>query len=144
MKRTQSSRRGSAASRKPAANSVSEYLASVPEPSRKRFLELRSTVRSAVPREAEEIISYGIPAFKHGQVLVWVAAFAKHCSLFPTASILQKFKDELKGFSTSKGTIQFPLDKPLPKALIKKLVKARVAEAEAKSAPMNWIAPEPS
>jgi uncharacterized protein YdhG (YjbR/CyaY superfamily) len=132
MKRAQSSRRGSAATRKPAPNSVSEYLASVPEQSRKRFLEIRSTVRSAVPREAVEIISYGIPAFKHGRVLVWLAAFAKHCSLFPTASTLEKFKDELMGFPTSKGTIQFTLDKPLPKALIKKLVKARVIEAEGK------------
>jgi uncharacterized protein YdhG (YjbR/CyaY superfamily) len=65
-------------------------------------------------------------------VLVWYAAFSNHCSLFPTAAIIEKFKNELKGFPTSKGTIHFPTDKPLPTALIKKLVKARVAQTESK------------
>ena len=111
-------------------NTVDEYIAAVPEQSRKHFLELRSTIRSAVPRKAEEIISYRIPAFKHKRVLVWFAAFAKHCSLFPTAAVIQQFKNELKDYSTSKGTIQFPVDKPLPKALIKKIVKTRAEEAE--------------
>src|SRR6266478_4330407 len=73
-----------------------------------------------------------IPAFKHKGVLVWFAAFSNHCSLFPTASVVEAFKNELKGFSTSKGTIQFPTDKPLPTALVKKLVKARVAQNESK------------
>jgi uncharacterized protein YdhG (YjbR/CyaY superfamily) len=89
---------------------------------------MRATIRSAVPPDAIEIISYGIPAFKHDRVLVWYAAFSNHCSLFPTAAVIEKFKNELKGFSTSKGTIHFPIDKPLPTALIKKLVKARVAQ----------------
>ena len=62
-------------------------------------------------------------------MLVWFAGFAKHCSLFPTAAIIQQFKNELEAFSKSKGTIQFPVEKPLPKALIKKIVKARVADA---------------
>jgi uncharacterized protein YdhG (YjbR/CyaY superfamily) len=65
-------------------------------------------------------------------VLVWFAAFSEHCSLFPTAAIIEKFKNELKPFSTSKGTIQFPTNKSLPTALIKKLVKARVAQNESK------------
>jgi uncharacterized protein YdhG (YjbR/CyaY superfamily) len=65
-------------------------------------------------------------------MLVWYAAFANHCSLFPTAAVIQQFRKELKDFSTSKGTIQFPLDKPLPVALIKKMVKARVAQNEAR------------
>jgi uncharacterized protein YdhG (YjbR/CyaY superfamily) len=63
---------------------------------------------------------------------VWFAAFSSHCSLFPTASVIEAFKDELKGFSTSKGTIHFPTGKPVPAALIKKLVKARVAQIESK------------
>jgi uncharacterized protein YdhG (YjbR/CyaY superfamily) len=63
-------------------------------------------------------------------LLVWFAAFSSHCSLFPTASVVEAFKNELKGFSISKGTIQFPTDKPLPAALVKKLVKARVAQIE--------------
>ena len=63
---------------------------------------------------------------------MWFAAFSNHCSLFPTAAVIEAFKKELKGFSTSKGTIQFPTDKPLPAALVKKLVKARVAQNEHK------------
>jgi uncharacterized protein YdhG (YjbR/CyaY superfamily) len=93
---------------------------------------MRAAIRSAVPREATETISYGIPAFKHKRVLVWFAAFSNHCSLFPTASVIEEFQNELKGFSTSKGTIHFPIDKPLPLALVKKLVKARVAQNESK------------
>ena len=63
---------------------------------------------------------------------MWFAAFSSHCSLFRTASVIEVFKNELKGFSTSKGTIHFPTDKPLPTALVKKLVKARVAQIESK------------
>ena len=81
-----------------------------------------------MPRDATETISYGIPAFKTKKVLIWFAAFAKHCSLFPTAAVIDEFKDELQGFSTSKGTIQFSLDKPLPLKLIKRLVKARASQ----------------
>jgi uncharacterized protein YdhG (YjbR/CyaY superfamily) len=85
-----------------------------------------------VPPEATETISYGMPAFKYKGTLVWFAAFSSHCSLFPTASVIEAFKDELRGFSKSKGTIHFPTDKPLPTALVKKLVKARVAQIESK------------
>ena len=73
-----------------------------------------------------------MPAFRQDVVLVWYAAFSDHVSLFPGGSALGQFKDEIVGFKTSKGTIQFPLDKPLPVALIKGIVKARVAEREAK------------
>jgi len=65
-------------------------------------------------------------------VLIWFAAFSNHCSLFPTAAVIEKFKKEVKGFTISKGTIQFPTDKPLPAALVKKMVKARVAQLESK------------
>ena len=78
------------------------------------------------------MISYGIPALKQKGIIVWFAGFSHHCSLFPTAAVIEKFKSELKGYIISKGTIQFPLDKPLPTALIKKIVKARVAELETK------------
>ena len=91
---------------------------------------IRATVHAAAPG-AEEIISYRIPAFKQKVILVWFAVFANHCSLFPTASVIAKFKAELKGYSASKGTLQFPLAKPLPVALIKRIVKARVAEVKA-------------
>jgi len=89
---------------------------------------MRAVIRSAVPPEATETISYRIPAFRHNEILVWFAGFRDHCSLFPKASVIERFKEELKGYTKSKGTIHFPLDKPLPVALIRKLVEARVAE----------------
>lgn len=107
--------------------SVADYLAKVPEPARSTLEKVRATIRSVVPVETEEVISYGIPAFKHKKILVWYAAFADHCSLFPTAAVIAEFKDELKGYRISKGTIQFPTDKPIPTGLLKKIVKARLA-----------------
>ena len=115
---------------KGALKDVDKYIAGVPEPARSRLKEMRAAIRSAVPAEAVEIISYKIPAFKTKKVLVWYAGFSKHCSLFPTASVIEEFRDELAGFTTSKGTVQFPTNKALPTALIKKMVKARVAQAQ--------------
>ena len=112
--------------------SVDEYLAGVPEPARSTLKKIRAAIRAAAPPEATETISYRMPAFKYKGTLVWFAAFADHCSLFPTAAVVEAFKTELKGFSTSKGTIHFPTDKPLPTALVKKMVKARVAQIESK------------
>ena len=133
MKKVESGKRSSAAKDNRTPKDVDEYLAGVPEPARSALNKLRAAIRSAVPPEATETISYRIPAFKYkGRVLVWFAAFSNHCSLFPTASVIEAFKNELKGFSTSKGTIHFPTDKPLPTALVKKLVKARVAQNEGK------------
>jgi uncharacterized protein YdhG (YjbR/CyaY superfamily) len=111
-----------------APRDVDEYFAGVQEPARSTLHKMRQTIRSAVPPEATETISYRIPAFKYNGSLLWYAAFSDHCSLFPTAAVIAGFKKELKGFTTSKGTIQFPVDKPLPMTLIKKLVKARVAQ----------------
>jgi uncharacterized protein YdhG (YjbR/CyaY superfamily) len=115
-----------------APESVDEYLAGVPEPARSTLKKMRAAIRSALPSDATETISYRIPAFKRRNILVWLGAFSDHCSLFPTASIIAEFKDELKGFSTSKGTVHFPTDKPLPTALIKKIVKARVEQDQSK------------
>jgi uncharacterized protein YdhG (YjbR/CyaY superfamily) len=117
------------AENKSAPQTVDEYLAAVPEPARSALNQIREAIRSVVPPEATEIISYKIPAFKHKKVLVWYAAFSNHCSLFPTAAVIEEFKDELKSFPTSKGTIHFPLDKPMPVALIKKMVKVRVGQS---------------
>ena len=117
---------------KSAPKTVDHYFARVPEPARGALTKIRAAIRSVVPPESTEIISYGIPAFKQKRVLVWYAAFSDHCSLFPTAAVVEEFKDELKGYSTSKGTIHFPLSKPVPLALIKKLVKGRVRQEEAK------------
>src|SRR5579864_8539163 len=78
---------------------VEAYFAAVPEPARSALDQIREAIRSAVPPDAIEIISYKIPAFKHKKVLVWYAAFSNHCSLFPTAAVIEAFKDELKDFS---------------------------------------------
>jgi uncharacterized protein YdhG (YjbR/CyaY superfamily) len=132
MKKVKSGNRSSVAKGNGAPKNVDEYLAGVPEPARSTLNKIRGAIWSAVPPEATETISYRIPAFKYKGVLVWFAAFSNHCSLFPSASVIEAFKNELKGFSTSKGTIHFPTDKPLPAALVKKLVKARVAQNESK------------
>ena len=112
---------------KGAPKDVDKYIARVPEPARSRLKEMRAAIRSAVPAESLEIISYQIPAFKTKKVLVWYAGFSKHCSLFPTASVIEEFRDDLAGFTVSKGTVQFPMEKALPTDLIKRMVKARVA-----------------
>ena len=130
MKKTKSGNRRVPAKSTGVPKSVEEYLAGLPEPARGVLNQLRAAIRSAVPPESTETISYRIPAFKHKKVLVWFAAFSNHCSLFPTASVVEAFKSELKGFSTSKGTIHFPIDKPLPTALVRKLIKARVAQIQ--------------
>jgi uncharacterized protein YdhG (YjbR/CyaY superfamily) len=128
----------SAAKKRPAARkspsskveTVEQYVARVPKAARGTFNKLRQAVRASVPAGASEIISYRIPAFKDERVLVWFAAFAKHCSLFPTNAIIEQFREELKQYSISKGTIQFPLHSSLPTALIKRIVKARVAQSK--------------
>jgi uncharacterized protein YdhG (YjbR/CyaY superfamily) len=117
---------------KAAPKTVSQYFARVPAHARGPLRKIREAIRSVVPPDATETISYRIPAFKHKRVLVWYAAFSDHCSLFPTAAVVAEFKDELKGYSTSKGTIHFPLSKPMPLALIKRLVKTRVKQEEGK------------
>jgi uncharacterized protein YdhG (YjbR/CyaY superfamily) len=124
--------RSSAKKRNTAPKNIDQYLAAVPEPARSTLNKLRAAIRSAAPAEAAETISYGLPAFKYKGMLVWFAAFSNHCSLFPTASVIEAFKTELKPYSTSKGTIQFSMNKPLPASLVIKLVKARVAENESK------------
>lgn len=133
MKKVKSYKRSSTAKNSQAQMTVAGYFAAVPQPARTALNKMRATIRSAVPAEATETISYRIPAFRSSKgVLVWFAAFSDHLSLFPTASVIESFKNELKAFSTSKGTIHFPLDKPLPIPLIKKVVKARVAQLRAK------------
>ena len=113
---------------------VDEYLAGVPEPARSTLNKVRAVIRSVVPAETTETISYGIPTFRYKGPLVAFGAFTKHCSLFPMgASVLNAFERELKDFRTSKGTLHFPVDKPLPATLVKKIIKARIAQNELKS-----------
>ena len=131
MKKSQSGPRSITAKRGP-AKTVAEYLARVPQPARRKLMQMRRVIRASVPRDSVEVISYSMPAFRRGHVLVWYGAFARHVSLFPGGSVLAMFEDELEQVKTSKGTVQFPIDKPLPVPLIKKIVKARVDELRAK------------
>jgi uncharacterized protein YdhG (YjbR/CyaY superfamily) len=113
------------------AADVDAYLDKVPEPARSTLNKIRATIRTVVPPGTTEGLSYGMPAFHFKGALVAYAAFKDHCSLFPMqASLIDEMQDELKNYRTSKGTLQFPLDKPLPAALLKKMVKLRVAENE--------------
>jgi len=100
-----------------APDAIDKYSASVPEPARTTLNKTRAAIRSAMPKDATETISYGIPAFQYNEVRVWFAAFSKHCSFFPGSYIIEKFKNELRGFKISKGTIRFPVDKPLRRPL---------------------------
>jgi uncharacterized protein YdhG (YjbR/CyaY superfamily) len=115
------------------ALNVAKYIQDVPEPARSSLRKIRAMIRSVVPPETTETISYGIPTFKYKGALFGYAAFSTHCSLFPMgSSVITALKDDLKGFETSKGTIRFPVDKPPPATLVKKLVRARIAQNELK------------
>jgi uncharacterized protein YdhG (YjbR/CyaY superfamily) len=122
----------------PAANTkpktIDEYLTRTTPKHRALLEKLRRTIHAAAPG-AEEYIGYGLAGFKlHGRPLVYLGAWEKHCALYAASPATQEqFRDELKGFTVSKGTIQFTTEKRLPLTLVKKLVKARAAENAAKS-----------
>jgi uncharacterized protein YdhG (YjbR/CyaY superfamily) len=111
---------------------VEAYLQALPQPMRLALERLRKLIREAAP-DAEEVISYQMPGFRHQGVLVTYAAFTDHCSFFPMSpAVLEALTGELTGFVTSKGTIRFTPEKPLPEALVKRIVRARVAENESR------------
>jgi uncharacterized protein YdhG (YjbR/CyaY superfamily) len=115
------------------ARTVDEYLAGLSDDKKDALEKLRATIRAAAPR-AEEYISYQLPAFRlDGKPLVAFGATATHCAFYPmTGTTVDAFKEELKGYETSKGTIRFQAAKPLPVTLVRKLVKARIAENAAR------------
>ncbi|HVY75556.1 MAG TPA: DUF1801 domain-containing protein, partial [Puia sp.] len=88
---------------------------------------LRQTIKQAAPK-ATETISYRMPAFRQNKVLVYYAVHKEHIGFYPTSDPIVHFRQELEQYNTSKGAIQFPIDKPLPLALIKKIVKFRLEE----------------
>ena len=125
MKKKKSGR-GSMSAKTP--KTVDAYLAGIPEPACSTLKHIRAVIQSLVPPETTEVISYGIPMFKYRGMLVGYAAFKDHCSLFPRGSGVERFSKELRDYSTNKGTIRFPSDRPLPDSLLKKIVRARIAE----------------
>lgn len=112
-------------------NTVDAYIAAFPPHTREILEEMRTIIRSAVPK-AEEVISYGMPAYKLHSVLVYFAGYVNHVGFYPTASGIVNFQKDISEYKNSKGAVQFPLDKKLPKALITKIVKFRAKEVLAK------------
>ena len=107
---------------------IDEYLAALSDDKRAALQKLRKTIRAAAPK-AEECISYQLPAFRLNGMLVAFGATSNHCAFYPmSSSTVAAYKDELRDYDTSPGTIRFQPDRPLPAALVRKLVKARIAE----------------
>jgi len=107
---------------------VDEYLSALPPNVKKLLLDLRKAIKQAAP-EAEEVISYNMPAYKFHGILVYYMAHKAHIGFYPGSSVISGiFKNDLTGYKTSKGTIQFPFDKAIPLLLVKKIVKFRIKQ----------------
>ncbi|HSU49786.1 MAG TPA: DUF1801 domain-containing protein [Segetibacter sp.] len=117
---------------KSAVKDVNEYIAGFPEETQKLLRSIRSIIKNAAP-EAEEMISYQMPAYKYKGMLVYFAGHTQHIGFYPTPSGIEEFKQDLSNFKSSKGAVQFPLNNPLPKELIKRIVKFRIKENNAKA-----------
>lgn len=111
---------------------VDAYISAFPAKIQKLLKQMRAAIKKAAP-QAEELISYNMPAYKQNGMLVYFAAFEHHIGFYPTASGIQQFKKEIADFKNSKGAVQFPLEEPLPLGLIAKIVKFRVSENNAKA-----------
>jgi uncharacterized protein YdhG (YjbR/CyaY superfamily) len=113
---------------------VDAYLAEVDEPKRSTLQALRRTILEIVA-DAEQVISYRVPAFRvQGKIVAGFAAFRKHLSFLPfSGSVLPQLADELEGHTMTKSALHFPLNEPLPKALVQKLIAARLEEASGRS-----------
>jgi len=102
---------------------IDEYIANFSGDTKRRLEAIRKTIKDTVP-EATEKISYGIPTFYLNGNLVHFGGYKTHIGLYPGSVPIKEFEKELSGYPTSKGTVQFPLDKPLPLDLLKKITKA--------------------
>ncbi len=116
------------------AKDFDQYLQGVDEPKRSTLEALRGTILEIVP-DAEQVISYGLPAFRvAGKTIAGFGAFKDHLSYLPfSGSVLPQLSDDLKGYTTTKSALHFPIDRPLPKALVERLIAVRLAEARAGS-----------
>lgn len=111
----------------PKPTDVDEYIAGFPASVQKVLKEVRATIKKAAP-EANEVISYSMPAYKLNGMLAWFAAHSMHLGFYPGAAGIAAFKKELSAYKNAKGSVQFPFDKPIPTALITKIIKYRVKE----------------
>ena len=111
------------------ANEVDEYLRGVEEPKRSTLQAMRQVILEIVP-EAEQVISYRVPAFRvGGQTIAGFAAFEDHLSYLPfSGSVLGALGDDLHGYTMTKSALHFPVDRPLPKPLVEKLIAARLKQ----------------
>ena len=113
-----------------ATEEIDGYLSTLEEPKRTTLRQLRATILEIAP-DAEQCISYGMPAFRlRGKLIAGFAAFKNHLSYLPhSGSVISELDDDVSGYETSKGALQFPIDVPLPKALVEKLIAVRVSQA---------------
>jgi uncharacterized protein YdhG (YjbR/CyaY superfamily) len=113
------------------ADEVDQYLRDVEEPKRSTLETLRRTILELVP-DAEQVISYRVPAFRvRGKTVAGFAAFQNHLSYLPfSGSVLRQLVDELDGYTMTKSALHFPVDRPLPKRLVRKLIAARLDEVK--------------
>lgn len=109
------------------ATNVDGYISAFPPTTKKLLKQLRATIKKAAP-EAEEVLSYHMPAYKSNGMLVYFAGYQNHIGLYPMPAAITRFKEQLADYKTAKSTIQFPLDKPLPLELITDIVKFRLKE----------------
>jgi uncharacterized protein YdhG (YjbR/CyaY superfamily) len=110
-------------------NNADEYIAAFPASVQQRLQQIREVIKKAVP-QAQEVISYGMPAYKVNSVLVYFAGWDKHIGFYPGAGAIAHFKDDLSVYKSAKGSVQFLPDEPLPVDLIKKIVAYRIKEDE--------------
>ncbi|MFZ4542992.1 MAG: iron chaperone [Saprospiraceae bacterium] len=115
------------------AKDINEYISAFPEETQQKMQEIRAIIRKAAP-DAEELISYAMPAFKQHSVLVYFAAYKNHIGFYPTSSGIEAFKDRLNDFKWSKGAVQFPLSQALPVDLISEMVLFRLEYCKPKAA----------
>jgi len=115
---------------------VTEYISAAPKESRAKLKEMRALLKKVAPK-ATEAVKWGAPTFSYTRILFAYAAYKKHVSLMPTPPVLKAFAKESKGYTTSKASIRFSLDKPLPRGLITKMAKYRVKESKEKD--VRWM-----
>lgn len=114
-------------------NAIDLYIAQFPKEAQPRLEEIRTIIRKAAPK-AEEVISYGMPAYKVHSVLVYFAGYKKHIGFYPTGDGIKAFEDQLGKYKWSKGAVQFPIDQKLPSKLITSMVKYRIKSDAEKAA----------